>query len=72
MTDSEIAQLNRNGRRRLSGDPLQLLDAALTLCRETDGALDLTIYPVVQAWGFTTGDYRVPSEEERGLYRSAD
>ena len=27
LADSEIAQLNRNGRRRLSGDPLQLLDA---------------------------------------------
>ena len=71
LADSEIAQLNRNGRRRLSGDPLQLLDAALTLCRETDGALDLTIYPVVQAWGFTTGDYRVPSEEELAVLLAA-
>jgi thiamine biosynthesis lipoprotein len=41
----------------------QLLTAALGLCDRTNGALDLSIYPVVRAWGFTTGSYQVPDEE---------
>lgn len=40
---------------------------------ETDGALDISIYPVVQSWGFTTENYRVPSESEReSLLKSVD
>ena len=32
--------------------------------RETGGALDPALYPVILAWGFTTGDYRVPEQAE--------
>ena len=48
----------------LSADTADLLSQALALGRDTGGALSLTIYPVVRAWGFTTGDYRVPSQGE--------
>lgn len=48
----------------LSEDTRQLLADALALCASTDGALDVTMYPVVRAWGFTTGDYRVPEDAE--------
>ena len=41
-----------------------LLENALTLCAETGGALDLTAYPAVQAWGFPSGEYRVPDRTE--------
>jgi len=61
---SEIYALNRDGTGTLSEAPLDLLTAALDLCRETGGALDLSIYPVVRAWGFTTEDYRVPADGE--------
>ncbi len=71
LPESEIAQLNRSGRRQLSPGPLGLLEEALSLCRETEGALDVTVYPVVKAWGFTTGDYRVPSAEELGSLLTA-
>ena len=27
-------------------------------------ALDVSLYPAIRAWGFTTGDYQVPSEEQ--------
>ena len=36
---------------------------ALEMCRRTNGALDISIYPIVKAWGFTTGSYQVPDEE---------
>ena len=64
LADSELSRLNRSGTLRLSPEPRRILEAALSLCRETDGALDITVYPVVKAWGFTTGDYRVPSPQE--------
>lgn len=48
----------------LSGETAGLLSQALDLCRLTGGALDLTAYSAVKAWGFTTGEYRVPGEEE--------
>ena len=48
----------------LSQETADLLSQALELCALTDGALDLTAYSAVQAWGFTTGEYRVPSQEE--------
>ncbi len=64
--DSEIAALNRAGGAPtpLSGDTSALLERALDLCGTTGGALDLTAYPAVRAWGFTTGEYRVPEQAE--------
>ena len=48
----------------VSEDTADLLSQALAIGRATGGALSLTIYPVVRSWGFTTGEYRVPSQEE--------
>ena len=61
--DSEIFALNRDGFAALSGDAAGLLAGALELCGRTGGALDITIYPVVRAWGFTTGEYAVPDAQ---------
>ncbi len=59
---SDVAQLNEDG--TVSADPVtaELVRSALALCDETGGALDITIFPVLRAWGFTTSDYSVPSE----------
>lgn len=62
--DSQIAALNREGTGTLDAETAELLRRALALCAETDGALDLSVYPVLRAWGFTTGDYRVPAPSE--------
>lgn len=64
--DSEIYQANHGGGApaTLSDDTRRLLTEALALCKETEGALDVTVYPVVRAWGFTTGEYRVPEDTE--------
>ena len=62
--DSEISVLNEGGQARLSPDTAQLLSAALELCELTGGALDITACPAVEAWGFTTREYRVPGEAE--------
>lgn len=61
---SEVAILNRNGGGEVSWDIKELLKASIELNGMTDGAFDITIYPVMEAWGFDTGEYRIPSEEE--------
>ena len=60
---SEIYALNHEGAAELSPETADLLDTALGMCERTDGALDISIYPVLRAWGFTTGTYAVPGGE---------
>ena len=62
--ESEICAVNRDGKAALSKDTAEVFAVGLELCQRTKGALDLSIYPIVQAWGFTTNDYRVPNENE--------
>lgn len=63
---SEVYAANHSGgdATTISSDTEELIDFALQMARETGGALDPTIYPVLTAWGFTTGEYQVPSREE--------
>ena len=61
--DSEIYALNRDGAAELSSETGALLRGALALCARTEGALDLSTYPVLRTWGFTTGEYAVPDGE---------
>lgn len=60
---SEIYALNHGETVALSPSTRELLDRALALCGDTGGALDITIYPVVRAWGFTTEEYQVPDSQ---------
>lgn len=60
---SEVYALNHAGRAALSPDTGAVLSGALELCTRTGGALDISIYPVLRAWGFTTGEYAVPGED---------
>lgn len=62
--ESEIYSLNESGTAVLSEDSSYLIEASLDLYEATDGAFDITIYPVSEAWGFTGEDYNVPSESE--------
>lgn len=61
---SEIYALNHGGQAPLSPEAAALLEAALDLCRRTGGALDISVYPVLRAWGFTTQEYSVPGGDE--------
>lgn len=60
---SDIYAIDHTGSGSLSGNAAELMEQALELCRRTGGALDLSVYPIVRAWGFTTGSYQVPDEE---------
>ena len=61
--DSEIYAINLQGAGTLTGEAEELMKLALSMCSRTDGMLDISIYPVVRAWGFTTGAYQIPEME---------
>ena len=66
---SEIAHLNGRAAReavRVSPNVFRLLQQAQELSRETDGAFDITIAPLVRCWGFmgATGKFPEPGEVE--------
>ena len=61
--NSEIYALNHGG--AVENEEVRaLLDTALTISAATNGAFDPTIAPVMDAWGFTTDAFRVPTEAE--------
>ena len=62
---SALYAVNRDGGGTVPPEAAALLRRALELCALTGGALDITLYPLSLAWGFTTPDedYRVPEPE---------
>lgn len=48
----------------VSKDTIALLEAAKALSVATNRAFDVTVYPLTDAWGFTSGEYRVPDDDE--------
>ena len=64
--NSDVWAVNHStGPVTVSEDTGALVALGLELWEETGGALNIAMYPVVRAWGFTTGEYRVVPEEER-------
>lgn len=60
--NSDVYKLNAS-----SSAPLEVSDVtadiitqSLEVCAATYGALDITIYPIMQEWGFTNYNYKVP------------
>lgn len=61
--ESEIYILNENGSEFVSEDTANLIRQALEFNLRTKGAFDITIYPLMVEWGFTTQKYHVPSKK---------
>lgn len=49
---------------KICDDSAEIINKALEIGNKTNGCLDITLYPVVREWGFTTGDYKIPSNDE--------
>ena len=62
-TDSAVSALNRSGYTE-DAALVQLIQDAVYLSEETDGAFDPTLAGVLEAWGFGTEHPRVPPEDE--------
>jgi thiamine biosynthesis lipoprotein len=66
--ESPLSRLNREAARGpVTVDPelLAVLDLSLRFSRESEGAFDVTVGPLMKAWGFFRGGGRVPDAEER-------
>lgn len=61
---SEVGKINANGSGTLQEDGKELMKRSLELYESTDGTFDISIYPVMELWGFPTKEYRVPDEQE--------
>ena len=63
--DSLVSILNRDGSiRHLAPDYWHLIAKAKEYRDATGGAFDITIAPVMDAWGFTGDSFRVPEQSE--------
>lgn len=66
--DSELSRVNREGWPgpvQTDQELFDLLEASLNYSRASDGAFDITVGPLMRAWGFFRGDGRYPSDAER-------
>lgn len=61
---SQIYALNNRLSDQVSGDAAAVLSASIRLSSLTEHCFDISVYPLVCAWGFPTREYRIPSGEE--------
>lgn len=59
---SEVGQINQQGGGNVSEDVSYLLERTLELYEITEGKFDIAVYPIMEEWGFTTQEYKVPEE----------
>jgi FAD:protein FMN transferase len=66
-SQSALSQLNRDaaaGAVVADGELFDLIARSVDYSRETAGAFDVTVGPLMKAWGFFKGDGRVPADAE--------
>ena len=62
--DSDVTKINENGSGEVSEETAFIINRAMQVSEKTNGAFDITIYPLMELWGFTTKNYRVPESSE--------
>ncbi len=65
VTDEKslVYSLNKSKKASLDDDLEYLFSESEYVRDLTDGAFNICIYPIMKEWGFTTGDYNVPSKD---------
>jgi thiamine biosynthesis lipoprotein len=65
--DSPLSRLNReaaSGPVAVASELVELLDVCLRWSRASDGAFDVTVGPLMKAWGFFRDEGRLPDERQ--------
>lgn len=62
--DSEISKINTTGSGSISEDSAVMVEKALEVGDRTGGKFDITIYPLMVEWGFTSDNFHVPAQEK--------
>ncbi len=63
---SDVYKINHSNTEsvKVSDETALLLRTALSLSQQTDGAFDITVYPLMKLYGFDTKKYVVPSQSQ--------
>lgn len=61
---SEVSRLNLNGELKASADTFYLIKRSKEFWLASGGAFDITVSPLMDLWGFTNKQYRLPSGTE--------
>ncbi|MBU4252226.1 MAG: FAD:protein FMN transferase [Candidatus Omnitrophica bacterium] len=61
---SEISRLNRLGKLKVSADTFYIIKKSLEFYRQTQGAFDITVAPLVDLWGFTGQNFQKPGADK--------
>lgn len=62
--DSAVSRLNLGETVTVEPEIWAMLDSARRYADMTGGAFDITVAPIVSAWGFTTDSFQVPEQAE--------
>ncbi len=64
--NSEIYKINNSNGKTISvsDELVNLIHYAQNISQSTQGAFDITLYPILKLYGFTTDVYNVPSQKE--------
>jgi thiamine biosynthesis lipoprotein len=71
-SDSALTRINiQAGRHPVAVDPelFDFIGTAMAYNRDSDGAFDITVGPLMKAWGFFRGEGRVPTHDELAAVR---
>jgi len=63
-SDSELSELNKSGKIVASNEFFYIIKRSKGFLEASNGAFDVTIGPLMDAWGFTDKRYRVPQKSE--------
>ena len=61
--ESEIAILNESGSEILSKETFSLVEKSCELYKNTAGAFNIAVYPLMKEWGFTNEKYNIPDDK---------
>ena len=61
---SEVTRINQQKTANLSDDTAYLLERSQQIYQDTQGAFDITIYPIMKLWGFAGDTFHVPTQKE--------
>lgn len=66
IEDSDISRINKSSGSfvKVSEETFSLIKYSKQFAQITNGCFDITIYPLVKLWGFTTKEYNVPNKKE--------
>lgn len=62
--ESEVSQLNKLGKLKASPETFFVIRESVEFWRLSGGAFDITVAPLIDLWGFTERDFRVPKAGE--------